>query len=91
MPGYDGFSLDWLHKQFEFETAILNFVDKCPNIPTSSLLFCRRSFQHSRDRSELPKDISGRQLMIFQMTKDHRIDWRKLDEDQKVNPLRIIF
>lgn len=84
MPGYDGFSLDWLHKQFDFETAILSFVDKCPQIPTSPLLFCRRSIQNSGDRSEIPEEINGRQLMIFEMTNDSHIDWRKLDEGQKV-------
>lgn len=85
MPSYDGFSLDWLHKQFAFETAILDFVDHCPTIPTSPLRYWRRSVQHSGDRRELPKDISGRQLIIFEMTRDSHIDWRKLDEGQKVS------
>lgn len=85
MPGYDGFSLDWLHKQFDFETAVLSLVDKCPDIPTSPLLFCRRPVQCDGERSELLKDISGRQLIIFETTKDSHVDWCGLEEGQKVN------
>lgn len=85
MPGYDGFTLAWLHRQLELEAAIYNLLDGLSGIPTSKLLYYRHSEKAENISIDLPKDISGRRLMIFEMRKDSNIDWRGLDYAQKVN------
>jgi hypothetical protein len=89
MPGYDGFSLDWLHKQLEFEAATSFFLENVPEVPTSRLLYYRLPLQYGGVRSGMPEDISGRRLMIFEMTKGGNGLWRELGENQKVKLISV--
>lgn len=85
MPNYDGFALTWLHNQVEFEAAVYLLLESTAEIPTSRLLYFRHSEQSQGPKTELPKDISGRRLMLFDMSKGDTPLWRELNESQKVS------
>lgn len=84
MPNYDGWSLDRLHNQVEFEADTYKLLEGSAQIPTSKLRYYRHSEQHEAHPTKLPKDISGRGLMIFEMTKGRSHVWRDLNHQQKV-------
>lgn len=84
MPRYDGWPIDWLHKQLEVEANIYKLLMKFKKIPSPDLLYFRRCEQQYGSRGEPPKDVIGRQLMIFDMAEGHCGVWRELSNHQKV-------
>lgn len=84
MPQYDGFTIHWLHQQLELEAAIYALLEDERLIPTPKLLYHRHSQKAEVPSLEVPIDISGRRLMIFEMSRGTKIGWRGLSEDQKV-------
>lgn len=87
MPRYDAWSVGWLHRQLDAEVDIYNSLKDHEDIPTPNLLYYRRCEQQLESRIELPKDISGRQLMIFEMAEGENSVWVGLGDHQKVKAL----
>lgn len=85
MPDYDGFALTWLHNLVEFEAEVNPLIEGVAKLPTSRLLYYRHAEQYPGPKTELPKDISGRRLMVFDMTKGDDFTWSELSESQKVS------
>lgn len=84
MPDYDGFPLTWLHNQVEFEAAVYHLLEGSTGILTSRLLFFRHAKQSSGPKTDLPRDINGRQIMLFEMSEGDTPPWGELNESQKV-------
>ena len=85
MPHYDGFSLRWLHQQIDFEVATNSLLQNTPGVPTDRLLYHRHPLLHAGIKRGMPKDISGRRLMIFEMAQGQCRLWSDLDQQQRVS------
>lgn len=85
MPDYDGFALTWLHNLVEFEAEVYSLLDGIAELPTSRMLYYRHAEQHPGQKTEIPKEISGRRLMVFDKTKGDNFTWSELSESQKVS------
>ena len=85
MPDYNGLGVAWLHNTIEFEAAIYDLLEGTAEIPTSRLLHFRHSEQ-SQEALPLPlQEISGRQLMLFDVSKEETPRYfHDLSDDQKV-------
>lgn len=90
VPNYDGFAETWLHNLVEFEAAVYHLLEDTVGIPTSRLLYFRHAQESQAPKTELPKDISGRRLMIFEMSKDNKPLWRVLSKHQKVGVIALL-
>lgn len=86
---YDGVSIDWLHKQLEFEAATSFVLENIPEVPTSRLLYYRLPPQYGGVRSRMPEDIGRHRLMTFEMTKGENGLWCELGEDRKVKLISV--
>ncbi|RMJ18142.1 hypothetical protein CDV36_002187 [Fusarium kuroshium] len=87
MPNYGGTPLDWLHKDLDFEVAIYGLLQNAPGIPTDRLLHYRYPLQHTEVKHGMPKDITGRWLMIFEIAQGERQLWFDLDQRQRMSTL----
>jgi len=58
-------------------------------VPTSRLLYYRLPLHYGGVRGGMPEDISGRRLMIFEMTKGWNGLWRELGEEQKLKLISV--
>lgn len=85
MLNHDGFPLRCLHIQVEFEAALYHLLEGSAEIPTPRLLYFRHSRQSDGPKTELPKDISGRQVMLIDVHKADSLLWRDTKKTQKVN------
>lgn len=91
MPNYDGFALTWLHNQVEFEAAVYHLLEGTAEIPTSRLLYFCHAKQSEWSKTDLPRDISGRQLMLFDMSNGETPSWGELNESQKVGLASLVL
>ncbi|KAJ3457056.1 hypothetical protein MRS44_014197 [Fusarium solani] len=85
VPHYDGFSLHWLHQQIDFEVATNSLLQNTPGVPTDRLLYHRHPLLHAGIKRGMPKDISGRRLMIFEMAQGQCRLWSDLDQQQRTS------
>lgn len=84
MPGYGGCSRASRRRDLEFEAATYRLLGTVAGIPSSRLLYYRHCEQSDGPSSEVPKDIKGRALVVFELTEGRKSLWAELDEDQKV-------
>ncbi|KAH7244950.1 hypothetical protein B0J15DRAFT_564806 [Fusarium solani] len=87
MPHYDGFSLRWLHQQIDFEVTTNRLLQNTPGVPTGRLLYHRHPLQHAGIEHGMPKDISGRRFMIFEMAQGQCRLWSGFDQQQRMSTL----
>lgn len=85
MPKYDGFLLLWLHNQAEFEAALYHLPEGIAEVPTSRLLYSGHPRQSDRPKTELPKDVSEREVTLFDMRKANSLLWWDTKKTQKVS------
>lgn len=91
VPNYDGYAETWLHNLVEFEAAVYRLLEGTTGIPSSRLLYFRHARESPGPKTELPQDISGRRLMIFEMSKDNKPLWRVLSKHQKVGVMILLL
>ncbi|PUU81669.1 hypothetical protein B9Z19DRAFT_1113281 [Tuber borchii] len=83
MPNFEG---PPIHKQIlkvEFEVAVYQLLRSEPNIFTSRLLYHRIPVQHVGPRLDLPKDIAGRHLFLFERAEGEKDVWWELSPEQQ--------
>jgi hypothetical protein len=66
MPNYDGFPVHVQVPEVKFEAATYGLLRSVPDILASRLLYHRIPVQHVGPRLDLPQDIAGRRLLLFE-------------------------
>ena len=84
MPNYDGFPIQVQVPEMKFEIAVYELLRSEPNILASRLLYHRIPVQHVGPRLNLPLDIVGRRLFLFEKAEGENNVWRVLSSEQKV-------
>ncbi|TVY13603.1 hypothetical protein LARI1_G008175 [Lachnellula arida] len=87
MPGFDGFPMDRQVPEVKFEAIVYDLLRSEPDIMTSRLLYHRIPVQHIGPRLEVPQDIAGRRLFLFERTEGEKNLWRDLSSEQQANIL----
>ncbi|KAG5333151.1 hypothetical protein C0989_006196, partial [Termitomyces sp. Mn162] len=83
MPNFVGYPFNMQVTEVEFEAAIYELLCSDPHIMVSRLLAYRAPVQYASPRVNIPEDIVGRRLFLFERAQgDHDI-WNELTrEDQ---------
>ena len=84
MPDYDGFPIHVQVPEVEFEVAAYELLRSEPNILASRLLYHRIPVQHVGPRLDLPQDIAGRRLFLFERAEGENNVWKDLSPEEKV-------
>jgi len=84
MPNFDGAPIHWYVLEVKFEVAVYQLLGSEPNILASRLLYHRIPVQHVGPRLDLPQDIAGRHLFLFERTEGEKNVWWDLSPEQKV-------
>ncbi|TVY33320.1 hypothetical protein LOCC1_G008119 [Lachnellula occidentalis] len=87
MPGFDGFSIERQTPEAKFEAVVLDLLRSEPDIMASHLLHHRIPVQHVGPRLEVPQDIAGRRLFLFERTEGEKNVWTILSSEQQANLL----
>ena len=87
MPDFDGFPIDVQVPEARFEVAVYTLLRAEPTIRASRLLYHRLPAQHPGPRDEVPRDIAGRRLFVFERAAGENNQWSGLDAEQKVSLL----
>ncbi|PUU77943.1 3-hydroxybutyryl-CoA dehydratase [Tuber borchii] len=82
-PNFDGPTIHWHVTEVKFEVAIYQLLRSELNILASRLLYHRIPVQHVGTRVDLPKDIAGRHLFLFERTEGEKNVWWELSPEQK--------
>ncbi|WEW58894.1 hypothetical protein PRK78_004362 [Emydomyces testavorans] len=83
MPDFDGCPVERQALEGEFEVAVYNLLRSEPNILVSRLLYYRVPVQHVGPRLDLPQDIAGRHLFLFERAEGHNNVWGDLNSEQR--------
>jgi hypothetical protein len=84
MPGYDGFPIEVQLPEARFEEAIYDALRKESDIRVSRLLYSRLPSQYPNPRINIPLDLGGRRLFVFQKSEGVNNVWTELSADGKV-------
>jgi hypothetical protein len=84
MPNYDGFPIHVQVPEVKFEVAVYELLRSEPNILASRLLYHRIPVQHIGPRLDLPQDIAGRRLFLFERAEGENNIWHDLSLKEKV-------
>ena len=89
MPCYDGSTMDFLLRELQFEADVCALVQPVPAVLTSRLVDYHAPVQHAGPRLDIPKDIAGRRLMVFERAEGENNVWRQLSSEGKVGDYAI--
>lgn len=84
MPGWDGFPMARQVPEVKFEAIVYDLLRSEPDIMTSRLLHHRVPVQHVGPKLEVPQDIAGRRLFLFERTEGEKNLWSDLSSEQQV-------
>lgn len=85
MPDFDGFPIPVQVPEAMFEVAVYELLLSLePQILASRLLYHRIPMQHVGPRLDLPQDIAGRRLFLFQRAEGENNVWWNLSLEEKV-------
>lgn len=84
MPDFDGFPMHRQVPEAMFEVAVYELLLSEPQILASRLLYKRFPVQHVAPRPDVPQDIVGRRLFLFQRTEGESSVWRNLGAKERV-------
>lgn len=84
MPDYDGFTIDQQVPEVKFEAATYKLLRSEPAILASRLLYHRLPVEYPPPHIEMPRDIAGRRLLVFERADGGTLDWHAPTADQKV-------
>lgn len=84
MPDFDGLTIDRQITEVEFEAAIYNVLRDEPDIRVSRLLYHRIPKLSPGPKTELPTDIVGRRLFVFERAVGANNVWKELTAENKV-------
>ncbi|UKZ75285.1 hypothetical protein TrVFT333_002961 [Trichoderma virens FT-333] len=83
MPNFDGFPLDLQTCDVQFEAALYELLRSFTDIKASNLLYWRLPVQHPGPKQDLPRDILGRRLMVFERANGDTNIWKDLSESEQ--------
>ena len=83
VPNFDDATIQWQVSDVKFEIAVYRLLRSEPNILASPLLYHRIPAQHAGPRLDLPQDIAGRHLFLFERTEGEKNVWWDLSPEQK--------
>lgn len=83
-PNYDGFPVSQLTSTAMFEVAVYELLRSEPHIMASKLLYSRILAQRVGHRLEIPHDITGRSLLLFQRAEGSNNEWWDLSPEGQV-------
>ena len=84
MPDYDGFSIGVQVPEVMFEVATYKLLDSQRDIRVSRLLHHRLPIRYPGHRLQIPQDIYGRRLMVFEKAEGENNVWNRLCTNSKV-------
>ena len=84
MPNSDGAVIHMAVPEVKFEAAVYELLRSEPDIFASRLLYYRIPVQHVGPRLDLPQDIAGRHLFLFERAEGENNVWWELSPEQKV-------
>ena len=84
MPDFDGCPPHDQIPEVKFEAAAYELLRSEPNILVSRLLYHRSPVQHVGPRLDLPQDIAGRHLFLFEKAEGENNVWHDLTPEQQV-------
>ncbi|KIH93666.1 hypothetical protein SPBR_04244 [Sporothrix brasiliensis 5110] len=85
MPNFDGFPIDVQIPEVKFEAAVYKLLRAEPNILASHLLYHRSPLQRTGPRLDVPKDIVGRRLFVFERAEGENNIWGDLGAEQRAS------
>ncbi|KAJ8125508.1 hypothetical protein O1611_g8131 [Lasiodiplodia mahajangana] len=83
MPNFDGFPFQSQVTEIKFEVATYGLLRSKSNVPVSRLLYHRIPLEHDGPRLDLPSDILGRRLLLFEKAEGGNIYWDSISEEEK--------
>lgn len=83
MPDYDGFKMDYLLGDINFEIATYKLLEES-EVPVSRLLYSRLPVQRTGPHTDVPTDLAGRCLMLFEKVDGRDNVWHALSTDARV-------
>lgn len=84
MPDFDGCPVQSQVPEVKFEVAVYELLRSEPNILASHLLYHRIPVQHVGPKLDLPQDIAGRHLFLFERADGENNVWQDLSPEQRV-------
>ncbi len=85
MPRFDGFPIDVQVSEAKFEAETYQLLCQETDILVSRLLYYRLPVQISPPRIEVPKDILGRRLFVFEKAEGENNVWKTLNPEHKAS------
>ncbi|KAI1286590.1 3-hydroxybutyryl-CoA dehydratase [Xylaria venustula] len=83
MPNFDGFPVQSQVAEIKFEVAAYELLRSKSNVPVSRLLYHRIPLEHDGPRLDLPSDITGRRLLLFEKAEGGNIKWSSISQEEK--------
>lgn len=87
MPNFDGFPIEAQVPEARFEVAVYDLLRSEPNILASRLLYHRIPVQHIGPKLDVPQDIAGRRLFLFEKAEGENNVWYDLGPEGEANLL----
>ena len=84
MPNCDVFPINDLVSEVKFEAAVYELLQSDASILASCLLYHRVPIQHVPLRLNVPHDITGRRLFLFEKPEGENNIWYELSSEEKV-------
>ena len=84
MPNFDGFPIEAQVPEARFEVAVYELLRSEPDILASHLLYHRIPVQKVGPKLDLPQDIAGRRLFVFEKAEGEHNVWYDLSPEGKV-------
>ncbi|GAB1314711.1 hypothetical protein MFIFM68171_04921 [Madurella fahalii] len=82
MPNYDGFGMDFLLGDMTFETEVYGLLEHS-EIPVSRLLYFRLPAQYPGPATDVPADLAGQRVIVFEKVDGRDNVWGGLSVEGK--------
>jgi len=84
MPNLDGFPVLSQVADIKFEVAAYELLRSKPNVPVSRLLYHRIPLEQNGPRLNIPSDITGRRLLVFEKAEGGNVKWSSISQEERV-------
>ena len=84
MPDFDGFVVERQIADVKFEAATYVLLRNEVEVRASRLLYHRAPVLNPGPRVQIPADLSGRRIFVFERSDGTKNVWRGLDAEAKV-------
>jgi hypothetical protein len=84
MPDFDGFPIRVQVQEAKFEVAVYELLRSEPEILVSCLLYYRIPVELAGPRVDIPQDIVGRRLFLFERAEGKNNVWWDLNAEERV-------